>query len=44
VWSSLLFAFKNYSLIRSLGLVARPMQSKSEVEIRFDLVFASPQI
>jgi len=36
--------FKNYSLIRSLGLVARPMQSKSEVEMRFNLVFTSPQI
>ncbi len=36
--------FKNYSLIRSLGLVARPVQSKSEVEIRFNRVFASPQI
>ena len=35
--------FKNYSLIRLLGLVARPVQSKSEVEMRFNLVFASPQ-
>jgi len=33
-----------WTLIRSLGLVARPMQSKSEVEMRFNLVFASPQI
>jgi hypothetical protein len=31
--------FKNYSLIRSLGLVARPVQSKSEVEMRLQSRF-----
>ncbi len=36
--------FKNYSLIRSRGLVARPMQSKSKVEMRLWVsIFASPQ-
>jgi hypothetical protein len=40
--SCLLLTFKNVSLIRSLGLVACPVQSKSAVEMRFNLVFASP--
>jgi len=31
--------FKNYSLIRSLGLVARPVQSKNEVEMRLQSRF-----
>ncbi len=31
--------FKNYSLIRSLGLVACPVQSKSEVEMRLQSRF-----
>ncbi len=36
--------FKNYSLIWSRGLVARPMQLKSEVEMRLRVsTFASPQ-
>ena len=36
--------FKNYSVIRSRGLVARSMQSKSEVEMRLQVsIFASPQ-
>ncbi len=36
--------FKNYSLIRSRGLVALPMQSKSKVEMRLGVsIFASPQ-
>jgi hypothetical protein len=30
---------KNYSLIRSLGLVARPVQSKSKVEMRLQSRF-----
>ncbi len=35
---------KNYSLIQSCGLVAPPMQSKSEVEMRLRVsIFASPQ-
>jgi hypothetical protein len=36
---------KNYSLIRLRGLVARPMQSKSKVEMRLQVsIFASPQL